>query len=203
MKLALVVEKPPKMAGKSIPITLPQFLIGRDAHCQLRPASVEVSMNHCAVLVRGDQAIIRDFNSTNGTFVNDQRVQGERELQDGDHLKIGRLEFRIALNVAPVNAKLAPKSISPSLDEDAIGALLLLPEDGGPPGSRNVDSEGIPTESTVLLPPNVDKPERAQREREVPRSGAAAREAAAKSAQGDTSSAAQDILKRYRHRPRG
>jgi hypothetical protein len=38
----------------------------------------------------------------------------------------------------------------------------------------------------------------AQSERKVPPSGAAAREAAAKSAQGDTAAAAQDILKSYR-----
>ena len=61
-------------------------------------------MKHCALVVRREQAFVRDFNSTNGTFVNDERVQGEHELQDGDRLKIGPLEFRIALNVDPVSA---------------------------------------------------------------------------------------------------
>src|SRR6516225_5745048 len=97
MKLELVVLRPRKMAGRSIPITLSPFHIGRDPCCQLRPASSTVSMKHCALLVRGEQAFIQDFNSTNGTFVNAERVQGERQLRDGDRLKIGPIELRVAM----------------------------------------------------------------------------------------------------------
>jgi pSer/pThr/pTyr-binding forkhead associated (FHA) protein len=98
MKVDLVVEHPRKMAGKTIRITLPQILIGRDPECQIRPSSATVSKKHCAVLVLGGQAFIHDFNSTNGTFVNDERVEGERELRDGDRLRIAGLEFRVALS---------------------------------------------------------------------------------------------------------
>jgi hypothetical protein len=49
MKLSLVVLTPGKMEGKSIPITLSQFLIGRDPQCHLRPASALVSKRHCAL----------------------------------------------------------------------------------------------------------------------------------------------------------
>jgi pSer/pThr/pTyr-binding forkhead associated (FHA) protein len=200
MKVDLVVEHPRKMAGKTIPVTLPQFLIGRDPKCQIRPSSATVSKKHCAVLVLGDQAFIQDFNSTNGTFVNDERVEGERELRDGDRLRIAGIEFRVALNVAPVIAKPSGESVSPSpsAEEDAAAALLLSLDEGGAPGGANLDSEGIPTDSTVLLPPDAEKPERAEPERVVPPSGAAAREAAGKSAQGNTAAAAQDILKSYR-----
>ena len=75
---------------------------------------------------------------------------------------------------------------------------MLSVDEGGAPDSVNVDSEGVPTGSTVLLPPDAQKPEPAQSERKALPSGAAAREAAAKSAQGDTAAAAQDLLKSYR-----
>src|SRR6516225_4172946 len=80
MKLRLVVNSPGKGEGKVIPITLSQFLIGRDPQCHLRPASALISKRHCAVLVRGEQAFVRDFDSTNGTSVNDESVIGEKEL---------------------------------------------------------------------------------------------------------------------------
>jgi pSer/pThr/pTyr-binding forkhead associated (FHA) protein len=60
---------------------------------------------------------IQDFNSKNGTFVNGERVQGERQLRDGDHLKIAGIEFRIALNVEDV-----PE-----------GSTVLLPPDAKKP----------------------------------------------------------------------
>jgi hypothetical protein len=114
--------------------------------------------------------------------------------------------FRVALNVDPAIGKPSPDSSSPSsLDEDAAGALLLSLEEGGPgAGSVNVDSEGVPTGSTVLLPPSgAETREPFQPESDRSTSGAAAREAAARKAQGNTSSAAQDILKKYRKGARG
>src|SRR5438132_14151984 len=100
MKLNLVVLTPGKMEGKSIAITLSQFLIGRDPQCHLRPASALISKRHCALLVKGDQAFVRDFESTNGTSINGQPVKGEVELKNGDRLMVGPLEFRAVLEVA-------------------------------------------------------------------------------------------------------
>ncbi|HEX4607682.1 MAG TPA: FHA domain-containing protein, partial [Urbifossiella sp.] len=51
MKVSLVVASGVHQ-GKAIPIVGPQFIIGRDPTCQLRPASQAVSKQHCAVLVR-------------------------------------------------------------------------------------------------------------------------------------------------------
>src|SRR6266700_4837156 len=84
MKVGLEVLTAGKSEGKVIPITLSQFVIGRDPQCHLRPASALISKRHCAVIQRDGKAFIRDFGSTNGTFVNDEPVQGERELNHGD-----------------------------------------------------------------------------------------------------------------------
>ena len=62
MQLDLVIERPRKKAGRTVPITLSPFLIGRDKHCQLRPANATVSKKHCAVLVRGERMFIHDLN---------------------------------------------------------------------------------------------------------------------------------------------
>jgi pSer/pThr/pTyr-binding forkhead associated (FHA) protein len=100
MKLSLVVLTPGKGEGKVIPITLPQFLIGRDPQCHLRPASAMISKRHCALLVKGEQAFVRDFDSTNGTFINDEPIKGEVELHHDDKLKVGPLLFSILIEAA-------------------------------------------------------------------------------------------------------
>jgi predicted component of type VI protein secretion system len=207
MKLSLVVLTPGKMEGKSIPITLSQFLIGRDPQCQLRPASALISKRHCALLVREGKAFVRDFESTNGTLVNDELVKGEKELHQGDRLKIGPLDFRVELETPAAVNKPTPvpkpaAAVASSEDEAAAAMLLSVQDDGsGGPASTQVDSDGIPTGSTVMeiVSPPGEKPPEDKDEGK----GGAAREKAAKTAQGNTSSAAKAILEKYMRRPRG
>ena len=129
MKLSLIVLTPGKTQGKAIPISLSQFLIGRDPHCQLRPASPMISNRHCALLTRGGKVFVRDFESTNGTFVNQERVRGEKGLKHGDHLRLGPLEFRVEL-VGPLDVDQptplpSGKSEAPVGEDEAAAALLL------------------------------------------------------------------------------
>src|SRR5262249_30682754 len=115
MKLSLVVLTPGKGEGKVIPITLPQFLIGRDPQCHLRPASAMISKRHCALLLKGEQAFVRDFDSTNGTFVNDEPVKGEVELHNEDKLRAGPLLFLIKLEAGvPSGATPLPATRAPA-----------------------------------------------------------------------------------------
>jgi predicted component of type VI protein secretion system len=98
MKLSLEVLTEGKQKGKLLPITLTQFLIGRDPQCHLRPASPLISKRHCAVLQRDSKVYVRDFDSTNGTFVNEQPVKGEVELKHKDQLKIGPIAFAVLVD---------------------------------------------------------------------------------------------------------
>jgi predicted component of type VI protein secretion system len=100
MKLSLVVQTPGPNLGKVLEIKLAQFVVGRDPQCHLRPASPMISKRHCAVLQREDKVFVRDFDSTNGTFVNDEQVKGQVELHDGDRLKMGPLLFEVKLEAA-------------------------------------------------------------------------------------------------------
>jgi pSer/pThr/pTyr-binding forkhead associated (FHA) protein len=109
MKLSLEVVTEGKQQGKRLPITLPQFVIGRDPQCHLRPASPSISKRHCAILQRENRAFVRDFDSTNGTFVNDRQIKGEIELQHGDQLRIGPIILTVHVEAgAPVNRPTPP-----------------------------------------------------------------------------------------------
>jgi pSer/pThr/pTyr-binding forkhead associated (FHA) protein len=210
MKLNLVVLTPGKWEGKIIPITLSQFVIGRDPQCNLRPASAVISKRHCAVQIRGNQVFVRDFDSTNGTFVNSEKIQGERELHDQDRLNVGPLLFLVQIEVAAPVAVDKPTPMPPTKaaaanveDDDVAAALLLSLQDDSspPPGSSSVDSQGVPTGSTVMETITTPPPGETNGAPEEAKGGAA-REKAAKAAAADTSVAAKAILEKYLRRPR-
>lgn len=123
MKLSLVVAQGVH-SGKAIPITVGEFLIGRDPQCQLRPASPAVSKQHAGITVRDGKVFVRDCGSTNGTFVNDEQVGGDREVHNGDKLKVGPLEFEIRIDVSAV-IKPAPAK-PPSTTDTVMGEATLL-----------------------------------------------------------------------------
>jgi pSer/pThr/pTyr-binding forkhead associated (FHA) protein len=97
MKVSLIVLTAGKMRGQAIPVRRFPFVIGRDDECNLRPASIEVSRKHCAILLHDGKAFIRDLDSSNGTRVNGEFLVGETELRDYDRLAIGPLLFHVRL----------------------------------------------------------------------------------------------------------
>ncbi len=118
MKLSLVVKAAGAQEGKVLPISLSQFVIGRDPQCHLRPASPMISKRHCALVQRDGKVFIQDFGSTNGTSVNDQPVKNESELHNGDRLKIGPLHFEVRI----VQDAPAVRGATPKPPTKAVGA---------------------------------------------------------------------------------
>lgn len=149
MKLSLVVTQG-KPEGKEIPIRLSQFLIGRDPECHLRPGSPLVSKRHAALIVRDGKAFIRDFGSTNGTFVNKQQVKGEVELKDGDELTIGPLGFRVKISMT---AQETPKPAVVGPAEKAAAAAKPAASTTGtrkPEAKPGGKAAGLDDEESVL-----------------------------------------------------
>ncbi len=201
MKLSLVVLSAGKAAGQAIPVNLSQFIIGRDKQCHLRPISPLISKRHCAILVKENKAFIRDFDSTNGTLVNDQPIKGEHELADGDVLKVGPLLFRVNLQrTSPVNAPtpLPGKRLDTLDDDDSIAALLL--EENGTTTSigHEVSEENIPSGTTMMeipMPLQTEEADKTKKEAEKKKDAKGGGER-------PTSSAAAEILAQYQRRQR-
>src|SRR6266436_3726567 len=75
--------------GRTVPLEGPITMLGRAVDCDLVLALDNVSRQHCAVHARENGHFIRDAESTNGTFVNDEELVGERRLRGAvprDHL---------------------------------------------------------------------------------------------------------------------
>jgi len=72
-----------------------EHVLGRDPDLDLFLDSSSVSRRHAMLRIVGDQAILEDLGSKNGTFVADRRVDSPRRLVDGDRIRVGsvRLSF--------------------------------------------------------------------------------------------------------------
>ncbi|MGA1038212.1 MAG: FHA domain-containing protein, partial [Ilumatobacteraceae bacterium] len=54
----------------------------------------QASRQHAEIRYENGRHIVADLNSTNGTLVNDQRINGSQPLNHGDIITIGSTEFR-------------------------------------------------------------------------------------------------------------
>jgi len=63
-------------------------VVGRSHACDLTLASADASRRHAEIVGTGEGFVVRDLGSTNGTFVNGERVE-EHDLQPGDRIQIG------------------------------------------------------------------------------------------------------------------
>jgi serine phosphatase RsbU (regulator of sigma subunit) len=106
--------------------------IGRRAPSEVILRDSEVSGLHCEVELRGDDVFVRDLGSTNGTFVDGQRVAATVALQHGALLQVGRQmvkhEFRDELEV------MHSQELDRDLERARHYVLSLLPQPlrGGP-----------------------------------------------------------------------
>lgn len=150
MKIKLIVASG-KQAGKEIPVAGHKFLIGRGERCQLRPQCSEVSRKHCVILIEEGAATIEDCGSTNGTFLNDQRITGRQELKDGDRIRVGMLGLEVRLSVG-IGSEKKPKVHS--VQEAAARTIASVPA-----GGDDLDISGwLGEESTLELTPTRKQP---------------------------------------------
>src|SRR4051795_7136649 len=73
--------------------------IGRSSDADVRIEDRFASGVHARVYSRGPSYYVEDMNSTNGTFLNGARLDGEARLGDLDAIRIGDTEFRFELEV--------------------------------------------------------------------------------------------------------
>ena len=84
-----------KLKGKSFDLTS-ELLFGRAEKCHVVLDDAYASQVHARIFPRGDLVMVEDMGSTNGTYLNRQKVTSPTELQRGDQVKIGKtiLEMR-------------------------------------------------------------------------------------------------------------
>jgi two-component system, cell cycle response regulator len=90
--LVLIYPPGPDM-GKRFPLSKDEIVLGRGGDCDIQVDRDSVSRKHARVFRTGDDWLIEDLNSTNGSYVNDVPIQ-RSPLRDNDYLKIGAAIFK-------------------------------------------------------------------------------------------------------------
>ncbi|MCA8959109.1 MAG: FHA domain-containing protein [Planctomycetes bacterium] len=79
----------------------PRMRIGRIDKNEIQIESSKISRHHAEIFQQGEQYWVRDSGSTNGTFVNGERVpEGGQRLSSGDGITLGDFVVRFVLDVA-------------------------------------------------------------------------------------------------------
>ncbi|HNP69561.1 MAG TPA: FHA domain-containing protein [Kouleothrix sp.] len=82
-------------AGKTFALG-PSNIIGRSMeNCEIALNDSFLSAQHARLELQGDVWVLEDLNSTNGTFVNEIEVRDAASVEEGDVIRVGRVEMRI------------------------------------------------------------------------------------------------------------
>jgi pSer/pThr/pTyr-binding forkhead associated (FHA) protein len=117
--MAKLVIQNQGMTGRVCELHTDRTTIGRVEDNTFQIADASVSSHHCEVQLRGGEILIRDLNSTNGTFINDARIT-ESALKAGQTLKLGQVELKLEADGAPAASGSAPAASKKSVDSTMV-----------------------------------------------------------------------------------
>lgn len=124
------------MTGRTFDLSVERTTVGRVEDNAFQIADASVSSHHAEIILRGPDIVIKDLNSTNGSFIGSEKIT-ETVLKPGQILKLGQVELRID-DGSPVSAPTAPTPVS-----------------GTPPASAPAPAAGKKKDGTMVVPRGV------------------------------------------------
>jgi pSer/pThr/pTyr-binding forkhead associated (FHA) protein len=92
------------MTGRTHELKVDKTTVGRVEDNTFQIAEPSVSSHHCEILLRGTEVVVKDVGSTNGSYINGEKVT-ESVLKPGQILRLGQIEMRLETDAAPGPAK--------------------------------------------------------------------------------------------------
>lgn len=103
--------------GKEFELSREVMIIGRDLKCEIVINDPEISRNHTRLTAQAEGYLVEDLNSTNGSFVNSQRVTDPKIMHPGDLLGLGEnivLEYSLS-DAAAATVVMQQAMVDPAL----------------------------------------------------------------------------------------
>jgi pSer/pThr/pTyr-binding forkhead associated (FHA) protein len=144
-----VVEGPD--AGRQLALDR-EVTIGRDESADFALSDPHASRRHCAAKLTNGSAVVRDLESSNGTFVNNQQVIGSAELGPGDDLLVGVTVLEIRGKEAEATRPLSGVRAVP----DALRQPERTPDYVPPPAPTAEAPAAAAADPTAKLDPYLD-----------------------------------------------
>ncbi|MFQ5412304.1 MAG: FHA domain-containing protein [Phycisphaerae bacterium] len=99
-------------ARKAFTLDNATTVIGRKLDADLRIPLSDISRAHCEFTLDDDALTVRDLDSSNGTYVNDDKIVEETPVKAGDLIRIGPVVFTVQIDGEP--ADITPASQAPA-----------------------------------------------------------------------------------------
>lgn len=135
------------------------MLVGRHQAADIVLQAAEISRKHAALLLKDNALWVQDLGSSNGTFLNDIRVENESLVQEGDIVQFASLKFSVlqpaqVIEVAPA----IEESVEQIMEETTENNAAQQMNDQGMPELKERDAsvqltrDGMPTNVGVPKP---------------------------------------------------
>lgn len=108
--------------GKTFPIEEEENILGRDLANEIIISDPEVSRRHARFFVKDENVFVEDLGSTNGTFLNGERISSPQQLRNGDVITLGESVVLVFEKTSQVPAETV---VTPPVD--------AIPDQGFPP----------------------------------------------------------------------
>jgi ABC-type multidrug transport system ATPase subunit/pSer/pThr/pTyr-binding forkhead associated (FHA) protein len=138
-------------SGKVFSLQEGTFILGRKPPADIIIEHSLISTQHARLTLEGGRAFLEDLESRNGTFINKQRVEGRRELKDGEEFSLGPI-IRLAYSTG------VPSQKTEAWNADKIQAAMAAAEDGrtvvdisASQVSQELSKGGVPPELWVTI----------------------------------------------------
>jgi predicted component of type VI protein secretion system len=125
--------------GQAAQVAGDRFLVGRGSDCELTLADSEASRRHALLRPQPDGSVVlEDLGSTNGTYVNGQRITGPVTLRGGERVRIGDTELNF-LNGAGAGQTQASPHEAAAAAAPAVAAGAAAGAGSSPPPASRIE----------------------------------------------------------------
>ena len=118
------------MTGRTFELTVERTTVGRVEDNAFQIADGSVSSHHAEIILRGEDIIVRDLNSTNGSYINNEKIT-EMVLKPGQTLRFGQVELKIddgkPVTAPPAPAPAAPSTPAPAAPKKTMEGTMVIP----------------------------------------------------------------------------
>lgn len=138
--------------GETFPLEGDQLIIGRDPANSITINDAEISRKHSRLSFQGGKYVLEDLGSTNGTFVNGQRLAGPVVLKPGDVVSLGEqivLMYDV-ISMDPGATIASPRAAARMVAPPAQPAAAVY--NAAPPQSAAPVYPAAPVKKTNLIP---------------------------------------------------
>jgi len=143
----ITVLHPEGDSGRGVQVRDRSVVIGRDSGCDLVLTSAGVSRRHASIRARDGGLELVDLGSSNGTWLNDERLTDVASIGDGDRIRVADVELTLAVPAVPTTSgsRARPSPSDPREPAHPTDPLGHVPDShrGGSLAREVVASEGF------------------------------------------------------------